>query len=61
MQVATDMRLWLMDECDSLSAKIKAFIQTCVGRAEKEIDVLFPGYTHLQRAQPIRFSHWVLR
>lgn len=31
-----------------------------VGRAEEEIDVLMPGYTHLQPAQPIRFSHWLL-
>jgi argininosuccinate lyase len=113
-QVATDMRLWLMDEVDGLVEKLTEFCQVravlccvccaidsavphtplfilslcptfspttlptpstdypplshcaclhyqvCITRAEQEIDVLFPGYTHLQRAQPIRWSHWIL-
>jgi len=59
-QVATDMRLWLLAEVDSLAEKMKAFLGACIERAAKEIDVLFPGYTHLQRAQPIRWSHWIL-
>ncbi|MBW0470744.1 hypothetical protein O181_010459 [Austropuccinia psidii MF-1] len=59
-QVATDMRLWLMEECTKLLRYLESFIQVIVGRAEKEIDVLMPGYTHLQRAQPIRWSHFLM-
>ncbi|KAI9007205.1 L-Aspartase-like protein [Gaertneriomyces semiglobifer] len=59
-QVATDMRLWLREECVELLGHLKSFIGVCVERAESEIDVLMPGYTHLQRAQPIRWSHWLL-
>jgi argininosuccinate lyase len=59
-QVATDMRLWLMDEVDQLASLLQQFIQVIVSRARVEIDALMPGYTHLQRAQPIRWSHLLL-
>eukprot|EP00729_Bicosta_minor_P015076 gene15076-236_t len=59
-QVCTDMRLWLMAETTELAAFVKNFIAASVERAEAEIDILMPGYTHLQRAQPIRWSHWVM-
>ncbi|KAJ8654237.1 argininosuccinate lyase [Lichtheimia ornata] len=59
-QVATDMRLWLRDEASALLAHLKELIAVTVARAEKEIDALLPGYTHLQRAQPIRWSHFLL-
>jgi len=59
-QVATDMRLWLMTEIDSIKEKLKVLIGVNIERAEADIDVLFPGYTHLQRAQPIRWSHWIM-
>ncbi|KAI7885610.1 argininosuccinate lyase [Lichtheimia hyalospora FSU 10163] len=59
-QVATDMRLWLRDEASAILAQLKELISVTVARAEKEIDVLLPGYTHLQRAQPIRWSHFLL-
>ena len=54
------MRLWLRDEITELIGNMKALIQTAVDRAEKEMDYILPGYTHLQRAQPIRWSHWML-
>ncbi|EGD77106.1 argininosuccinate lyase [Salpingoeca rosetta] len=54
------MRLWLRDHLLELEKNLKAFIAVSVQRAEQEIDHLMPGYTHLQRAQPIRWSHWVL-
>lgn len=54
------MRIWLRDEARKLDAILKSLIQTLLGRAEKEMDVLMPGYTHLQRAQPIRWSHFLL-
>uniref|UniRef100_A0A5G2Q918 Argininosuccinate lyase n=1 Tax=Sus scrofa TaxID=9823 RepID=A0A5G2Q918_PIG len=59
-QVVTDLRLWMRQNCSALSALLRELIRTMVDRAEAERDILFPGYTHLQRAQPIRWSHWIL-
>jgi argininosuccinate lyase len=59
-QVATDMRLWLKWQIDALDAALADLIGAAVERAEAEIDVLMPGYTHLQPAQPVRWSHWLL-
>ncbi|KAK3817439.1 MAG: argininosuccinate lyase [Benniella sp.] len=59
-QVATDFRIWVRDEGRKLVAVLKELIGAAVLRAENEIDVLMPGYTHLQRAQPIRWSHLIL-
>ncbi|RHZ80363.1 hypothetical protein Glove_137g31 [Diversispora epigaea] len=59
-QVATDFRIWARDESKKLLIYVKQLISATVERAEKEIDVIMPGYTHLQRAQPIRWSHWLL-
>ncbi|KAF0502368.1 argininosuccinate lyase [Gigaspora margarita] len=59
-QVATDFRIWAREEAKKLLVYVKQLIYAAVERAEKEIDVLMPGYTHLQRAQPIRWSHWLL-
>lgn len=59
-QVATDMRLWLREELDKIEGYLVDLLKVMASRAEKEIDVLMPGYTHLQRAQPIRWSHWML-
>ncbi|KAF7663545.1 hypothetical protein LDENG_00208010 [Lucifuga dentata] len=59
-QVATDMRLWLRDAILTLRENAQQLITTMVERAAAEIDILFPGYTHMQRAQPIRWSHWIL-
>ena len=47
-QVATDMRLWLMKEVREVEIALKALIQVVVNRADKERDILMPGYTHLQ-------------
>jgi argininosuccinate lyase len=59
-QIATDMRMWLRDELRTIEEHLKAFLNVIAARAEKEIDHIMPGYTHLQRAQPIRWSHWML-
>ncbi|EME84448.1 uncharacterized protein MYCFIDRAFT_187453 [Pseudocercospora fijiensis CIRAD86] len=59
-QVATDMRLWLRDQLEILERHLIAFLKVIAARAEKEIEHVMPGYTHLQRAQPIRWSHWML-
>ncbi|XP_049599610.1 argininosuccinate lyase isoform X1 [Syngnathus scovelli] len=59
-QVVTDMRLWLRDAIATLTNEALLLISAMVERAAVEIKVLFPGYTHMQRAQPIRWSHWML-
>ncbi|KAF8843596.1 putative argininosuccinate lyase [Paxillus ammoniavirescens] len=59
-QVATDMRLWLLDEAEDVLSSLKGLVRVMVERADKERDILLPGYTHLQRGQPIRWSHFLL-
>ncbi|KAJ3345411.1 argininosuccinate lyase [Entophlyctis luteolus] len=59
-QVATDTRLWLRGECDRIAELLRALVRVAVLRAEAEIDVLMPGFTHLQNAQPVRWSHFLL-
>ncbi|KAI0235610.1 Argininosuccinate lyase [Lamellibrachia satsuma] len=59
-QVATDMRIWLRDELKLLKHHLVAFMGVFLKRAKMEMDFLMPGYTHMQRAQPIRWSHWLL-
>lgn len=58
-QVATDMRIYVREKLTELSKYVRDFIVTIVNRAEREIAALMPGYTHLQRAQPIRWAHWL--
>lgn len=55
------MKLWLKKTIELLDHDIKKLIGVIVTRAANEIDILMPGYTHLQRAQPVRWSHWILR
>ncbi len=59
-QVGTGMRLWLRDQLREIEQHLIALLQVTTSRAASEISVLMPGYTHLQRAQPIRWSHWIL-
>jgi len=59
-QVATDMRLWLREQLENLEQFLVDFLKVTASRAEQEIEHVMPGYTHLQRAQPIRWSHWML-
>ncbi len=59
-QVATDVRLWLRDAVTGLRGYLQQLISVTVDRAEAEIDLLMPGYTHMQPAQPVRWSHWLL-
>ena len=59
-QIATDVRLWLRDEIDLLDGHLRRLIGVTVERAADELDLLMPGYTHLQPAQPVRWSHWLL-
>lgn len=59
-QVATDLRLWLRDELQTIEMYMGELLSTVADRAEADIEHLMPGYTHLQRGQPIRWSHWLL-
>lgn len=59
-QVATDFRLWVMDEINSLDRSLADLQAALVERAETDLGILMPGYTHIQRAQPILLSHWWL-
>jgi len=59
-QVALDMRLFLRDEVGSILGALKALRRELVGAAKKHLDVIMPGYTHLQRAQPVLFAHHLL-
>jgi len=59
-QVVTDLRMYLRTLCTEMAAEIKALVEVAAKRAEHEVDFLMPGYTHLQSAQPIRWSHWIL-
>ena len=59
-QVATDLRLWLRDSIDHLSAQLSHTQAALLDLASHNIAVAMPGYTHLQRAQPILFAHWCL-
>ncbi|MEX0800488.1 MAG: argininosuccinate lyase [Dehalococcoidia bacterium] len=59
-QIATDMRLYVMESCDATVAGIGAAQSALVGLAEANRDVIMPGYTHLQRAQPLLFAHHLL-
>jgi len=59
-QVALDMRLWVIEETTALLGEVRALQHSLVRCAEKEQDVLIPGYTHLQRAQPVSVAHHLL-
>jgi argininosuccinate lyase len=59
-QVATDMRLWIAQAGAELIAAIAKLRSALIDQAEAHQDVLLPGYTHLQRAQPVRLSHHLL-
>ena len=59
-QVATDLRLWLREQIDSVTTKLRDTQQALLNFAEANRAAVFPGYTHLQRAQPVLFAHWCL-
>ena len=59
-QVALDLRLYLRDEIKVIMSEIKALIAALCEKAEENKDAIMPGYTHLQRAQPILFAHHLL-
>jgi argininosuccinate lyase len=59
-QVITDVRLWVRDNIDHLDGRLGELQAALVGSAEREREVVLPGYTHLQRAQPVLAAHYFL-
>ncbi len=59
-QVALDLRMWLRDELTELTGEVRALQRTLVNLGEQNSKVIIPGYTHLQRAQPVYFAHHLL-
>ena len=56
-QVALDMRLYVRDEIKSIYSRLLHFLEVILSCAQEHIETIMPGYTHLQRAQPITFAH----
>lgn len=59
-QVATDVKLWVRDAIDELDGRLKDLQSAYVTAGRRERDVILPGYTHLQRAQPVLAAHYFL-
>ncbi len=59
-QVATDLRLWCREQAGVLQQSLKQTQQALLDLAQREKDTVIPGYTHLQRAQPVLLAHWCL-
>src|SRR4029077_14974170 len=59
-QIALDLRLYVKAEIGEVSRRLRTLETALLRLAERHVDVVMPGYTHLQRAQPIAFSHYLL-
>jgi argininosuccinate lyase len=59
-QVSTDLRLWIRDEIDAMSNRLEALQHAFLARADRDSGVILPGYTHMQRAQPVLAPHYWL-
>jgi argininosuccinate lyase len=59
-QVALDLRLYVREEIDQIVIRLRAMQNALLALAQKHADIIMPGYTHLQRAQPIYFAHYIL-
>ncbi len=59
-QVTTDLRLWCLDAIEKIDSELAALGRALVDQAENSIDIILPGYTHGQRAQPIRWAYVLL-
>ncbi len=59
-QVATAFRLWLRGEMDHLTGDLRGTQRSVIAAAERHLHAVMPGYTHLQRAQPVLWAHWCL-
>ena len=59
-QVATDLKMWIKEKLEEIIKGIKQIQKTIIKKSEENMNVIMPGFTHLQNAQPILFSHYLL-
>ena len=59
-QVVTDFKLWVKDSTKDILKEILILMKTIIKKAEKNIDTVMPGFTHLRNAQPVSFAHYIL-
>ena len=59
-QVALDIRMYLMDEIDEISEMVRSLMTALVSLAKEHTETILPGYTHLQKAQPVTFAHHLM-
>ncbi len=59
-QVATDLRLWVREAIEAIDRRLRALQAAFVGRCDRDLDCILPGYTHMQRAQPVLAPHYWL-
>ena len=59
-QIATDLRLFVRDSIDDIRARLGDFLEALLDRAEHARSIFMPAYTHLQRAEPVLATHWLL-
>ena len=59
-QVALDLRMYLRDESDEITTLIRDLLTALADQSEEHVESIMPGYTHLQRAQPVSFGHYLM-
>ncbi len=59
-QVATDLKMWIKEKLEEIIKGIKQIQKTIIKKSEENMNVIMPGFTHLQNAQPVLFSHYLL-
>ena len=59
-QVATDLKMWIREKLNEIIKRIKQIQKTIIRKSEENMNVIMPGFTHLQNAQPILFSHYLM-
>jgi len=59
-QIALDLKLYIKDACDEINQRIQSMLGTLLKRAKEQVDTVMPGYTHMQRAQPVLLSHHIM-
>ena len=59
-QVALDMRMYIKDEIDAIDALIKGLLETLLAASRAHVDTIMPGFTHMQKAQPVTLAHYLL-
>src|SRR6056300_364449 len=59
-QVVTDFKLWIKDSTDAILKDLNSLMKEIIKKAEKNIETVMPGFTHLKNAQPVSFAHYLL-